>query len=82
MTDPRIEPDVPGPRDDRAGFLVHTPFDAAFVIALKASIPMPDRVWCEAQRAWCVAQPHQYTVVRLCLEAFDRGGTFQQERLI
>ena len=98
MTEPRIEPGAPHPREEaRTGLLVQTPFDAAFVSALKATIPVPDRAWLETERAWWVAPDHHATVIRLCLQAFDRvfvsggasepdywvdrDGTVQQERL-
>jgi len=98
MPDVTLEPDVSGPRDDRDGLLVRTPFDGAFLTALKASIPVPDRIWVMDLGAWWVAAAHRDLVIQLCLQAFgsvlcyggarepdvwiDRDGVVRQERLL
>lgn len=52
----RIEPS-PNPDDDRPGSLVRTPYDEAFIEAVKA-LPWQDRRWIAHESAWWVADEH------------------------
>lgn len=52
--------------EERAGVLVlSTPYDLAFIEALKSSIPSPDRRWVPDEKVWLVAANHGQVVVEL-----------------
>lgn len=54
-------------------FIVHTPYSAGFVAALKASIPQPDRKWDKQRRAWLVAPEHGQAMADLVQQHYGKS---------
>lgn len=63
---------VLGARSHRGdvGARVETPYDEAFVAALKAQVPASDRVWTEGSKTWWVSSAHRDAVVALVVRCY------------
>lgn len=86
MSDARIERNMPGPGTGVDGLALTSPFDGAFVSALKGMIPAADRAWDPARRTWWVSAEHEARLVKLCVAAFGSvliyGGDSEPDRLV
>lgn len=86
MSDATITLGIPGPRDDRDGLTIDTPFDAAFVSALKATVPPLYRAWDPEHKQWWTAADYEAEATALCVEAFGAvmviGREGEPDRLV
>jgi hypothetical protein len=60
-------------RSTGQGIAVHTPYDSAFVAALKQQIPAAERRWQPDEKAWIIASQHGDLAAQLIDEYFGQN---------